>query len=163
VALVALLALTCAWATMQPWRSSRASDDALLALDSHDKSRFDRARELAMTARKRNPLSIEPLLDLAAIEQAAGKPGRARHAYEDAITLQPSNAETWLRYASFELYSRDNPDRAIELLDPAFFLDPYNSEAAGLLKEAAKRTGRTAQVPTFEGEPQAGSAPAPGA
>ena len=80
---LAALALATAWAIWQPLRSDRAADDAAAALE-----RGDPARALAeiRTAHDRNPLSVEPLFDLAVIEQSTG--GRRRRARDPRASGQ---------------------------------------------------------------------------
>ena len=156
-AAVLVFAVGCAWSTLQPWRSVQASDAALAALErpGSRSGNLASARELAQTAVERNPLSVEPLFVLSAIEKAADRPRAAKKALEDAVQLQPSNAQTWIRYADFELFDRDRPRRALRLLDPALFLDPYSGEAWSLYVEGASRIGKIARPPVVVGsEPQ---------
>ena len=74
---VALLALATAWSVWQPLRAQERGADAL---DAAAERKFDEARDLVEQARDINPLSIEPLLELAAVEQAAGRRDEAEHA-----------------------------------------------------------------------------------
>jgi tetratricopeptide (TPR) repeat protein len=155
-----LVALSLAWATMQPYRAVQAGDEAIDALDG-GRTQVDRARELAQTARDRNPLSVQPLFELSVIEVVAGRRDAARKAIEDAVALQPGNPETWVRAAEFALRQDGRPQRAIDLLGPALFLDPRSDQAAALYLEAARKAGGTAGVAV---SPGAGApAPAPGA
>ncbi|HEV2061519.1 MAG TPA: tetratricopeptide repeat protein, partial [Solirubrobacteraceae bacterium] len=116
-----LLALVAAWVVWQPLRSSNASDAAITALDARD---FEAAREHAQTARDRNPLSIEPLFDLAAIEQAAGDPAAAERALEEAVREQPANWLPWMRLTDHRLFEQDDPRGALEAVKVAIYLNP---------------------------------------
>jgi tetratricopeptide (TPR) repeat protein len=133
LAAVAVLgaALAVAWAMWQPLRSVNAGNDALAALESGD---IAEARRDALAAGDANPLSVEPLFDLAAVEVAGGRNSAALAALEKAVQLQPSNSETWLRLASFELDTLDRPREALSHLRAALYLDPRSPAArAGFL------------------------------
>ena len=120
-ALAVVFALLTAWTVWQPLRSSNASDEAITALDRRD---FDRARELADTARDRNPLSLEPLFDRAAIEQAAGDPAAAERALEEATREQPANWLPWMRLTDHRLFEQNDPRGALEAVKVAIYLNP---------------------------------------
>ncbi len=170
---VLLVALVAAWQTWQPYRSLTAGQDAL-ALAGERK--FDEAREKAEAARDRNPLSVEPLYELGAVELAAGRIDRARAALEEAVRLQPSNSSPWLRLAEHRLLVDGDPQRALQVLGPALFLDPRSGPGTSLFLEAQRRaTGAPAGgtpvapppgTPPAAGAPGApadpGAAPAPG-
>lgn len=130
---VMVLALASAWATLQPLRSQQASEDALGALD---RGRVDGARQHARRAAEINPLSVEPLFDLAAIEGRARRNIAAREALEQAVKLQPANARTWRRLAAFRLDTEGNARSALDALGPAFYLDPRSAEAIALARQA---------------------------
>ena len=120
-ALALALALFAAWTVWQPLRSSNASDEAITALDRRD---FAKARELAQTARDRNPLSLEPLFDRAAIEQAAGDPAAAERALEEAVREQPANWLPWMRLTDHRLFEQNDPQGALEAVKVAIYLNP---------------------------------------
>jgi len=128
-----VLALGSAWATLQPLRSEHASEDALGALD---RGKVDEARQHARRAAEINPLSVEPLFDLAAIEGRAHRNVAAREALEQAVKLQPANARTWRRLAAFRLDTEGNARSALDALGPAFYLDPRSAEAIALARQA---------------------------
>jgi len=131
-----LLALAASWATLQPLRAQRAGEDALSALD---RGRIDQAREHSRRAASINPLSIDPLFDLAAIEQRAGRNLQARKALEEAVRLQPANARSWRRLATFRLDVQRDARAALDALGPALYLDPRSSEAIGLSLRASRQ------------------------
>jgi len=122
-AAIVAAALVAAWTAWQPLRAINAGNEALAALGDGPRS-FPKALELAETARDRNPLSIDPLFEIAAVQNTSGQRDAARNTLEDAIRLQPSNPATWLQLAQFELST--NPRRALRLLGPALYLDPQS-------------------------------------
>jgi tetratricopeptide (TPR) repeat protein len=132
---VVVLSLAAAWATLQPLRADHAGQDALDALD---RGKVDEARQYARRSAEINPLSIEPLFDLAAIEQRAHRNVAARVALEQAVKLQPANARSWRRLAAFRLDVDHDARAAIDALGPALLLDPRSSEGITL----ALRAGR---------------------
>lgn len=150
---VVLLALVTAWQTWQPQRSAAASRAALELLDEQ---RFDAAREKALAAVDRNPLSVEPLFDLGAVELAAGRKDAARDALQEAVRLQPSNAAPWIRLAEFHLTAVDDPRRALSLLGPALHLDPRSGRGTELFLLAQRRLAGA-------GAPAPGATPTPAA
>lgn len=135
-ALIAGLAL--AWAIWQPLRSQDASDAALAALE-----RGDAARAVAdiHTARDRNPLSIDPLLDLSAIEQSRGDLSAALAAVRAAVALQPANPETWRSLGEFELDVMGDPRAARAPLAASLYLDPHSREGLAAYSAARARAG----------------------
>src|SRR5207249_33438 len=62
-----VLAGAAAWAAWQPQRSINYGNEALAAATATPPN-YPKARTLVSQARRTDPLSIEPLLDLAAIE-----------------------------------------------------------------------------------------------
>jgi O-antigen ligase len=133
-AAIGVVVIAVSWATYQPLRSVHAGEDALSALESGN---VDGARRAALHARDINPLSIEPLFDLAVIETAAKRPEAARAALEDAALLQPSNADPWLHLAEFDL-AAGLPRAAIADLGPALSLDPRSPVGIRTFLEASR-------------------------
>lgn len=136
-AIVLVAGLAGAWAIWQPQRSVDASDAALEALlDGHVAD----ARTHAEDAVSIDPLSIDALFTLAAVERAARDPQAARAALQDAVELQPANPESWLRLGQFEL-DQGNEQRALKLLGAAVYLDPRGPEAQSAYAQAQQRNG----------------------
>jgi tetratricopeptide (TPR) repeat protein len=154
VATVAL-ALSFAWSTWQPLRSVNAGTEALALLGE---SKLDAAREAALTAKDRDPLSIDPLLDLAGVETAAKRLPQARAALEQAVALQPQNAASWLSLAEFDL-AQGNAAQALKELGPVLYLDPRSTDAVTLFLQASHQTGRTGVVGQTPAPPAAGATP----
>jgi O-antigen ligase len=130
-----LVALIAAWATWQPLRSQNAQDDALAALERKD---IKAARADAQAAQDRNPLAVEPLFVRSVVEQQAGDQAAARRALEDAVKLQPTNSEPWLRLANYDLNVAHEPAQAEAALGPALYLDPRSSTGIALYLQAQR-------------------------
>jgi cytochrome c-type biogenesis protein CcmH/NrfG len=130
-----LVALIAAWATWQPLRSQHAMDDALAALERKD---VKAARADAQAAQDRNPLAVEPLFVRSVVEQQAGDRAGARRALEDAVKLQPTNSEPWLRLANYALTVEHDPAQAKAALGPALYLDPRSSTGVALYLQAQR-------------------------
>ena len=124
VALLAVaVALIASWAAFQPVRSVHAGDEALKRLDQ---GAFEPAASIAEIAVKRNPLSVDPLFELAAIQQARGQTPEALRALERAVQVQPASAEAWRRLGRFRLDVLSQPRKALQELQTAYYLDPQN-------------------------------------
>jgi O-antigen ligase/polysaccharide polymerase Wzy-like membrane protein/tetratricopeptide repeat protein len=117
---IAALTAVAVWTTWQPQRSVDGTDAALEAVEAN---KIPVARADVRTARARDPLSTTPLYVGATVEQAAGNLAGARRLYSEAVHMQPSSGETWLRLAQFELGQGDSA-AALRALGPALYLDP---------------------------------------
>jgi O-antigen ligase len=137
---IGVVAFAAAWATYQPLRAVHAGDGALADLEA---GHVARARQAALHAHSINPVSIDPLFDLAAIESESGHPAAARAALEQAVALQPSNAEPWLRLAEFD-YDAGSVQAALADLGPALHLDPRSPVGEQLFLEINRKVGGTA-------------------
>ncbi len=134
-ATVALVALIAAWTAWQPLRAVNVGQDAIASLERGD---IVKARSQAQAARDRNPLSIDPLIQLATVETFANRKIQARRALENAVRLQPANPEAWQQLAEFELNELRRPAVALTAIAPALYLDPRSSDAVAVFL-AAKR------------------------
>ncbi|HSD77168.1 MAG TPA: O-antigen ligase family protein, partial [Solirubrobacteraceae bacterium] len=150
---VLALALVAAWQTWQPQRSAAASSSALDALEARDTAR---ATDLAETARDRDPLSVEPLNDLAAIRTSAGDKAGARRALVQAVRMQPASPDTWLRLAEFELYTARDAKAALKALGPALYLDPRSPAGQQVFLDASRAEGRRVDASSLR-KPRAGA------
>ncbi len=129
---IAAAALLGIWAVWQPLRSANADDSALSALSSgHTAQAITDARAAA----DRDPVSIDPPLELAAIYSALSQPELARAQLLHATRIQPQNAQSWLALGEFEL-SQHRPTRALYALRRAYQLDLSSAEAAAALERA---------------------------
>jgi tetratricopeptide (TPR) repeat protein len=133
--LVLALALAAAWTTYQPVRSVHAGDVAIERLEGNQ---LDAATAIARIAHERNPLSPEPLWELGYIEEQRGRLANAETALEDAVRVQPANAESWRRLGRFQLSTLNQPDKAIRSFRAAYFLDPRNPVSTSDFLEASR-------------------------
>ena len=114
-----IAALIAAWAQWQPERSVNASQTAL-GLLAHNPAR---ALSAAQTAVARDPVSAQALFTLATIEQSTGQYALARATLQRAVRLQPSNPQTWLALARYDL-TVGNPPGALSEFQAAIYLNP---------------------------------------
>ena len=105
------LSLVAAWSVLQPVRSVRAGD---VAIERLERGELDAAVSVAQIAHQRNPLSPEPLWELAYIEEQRGRLANAQRAYEQAVQIQPAAAETWRRLGRFQLSVLNQPAQAVQ-------------------------------------------------
>ncbi len=116
---VVVAALLVAWTQWQPQRSEEARQQALtLAEAGHRRDSV----EAAHTAVSRDPVSAEARFALAAVQEAAGLSARARDTLQRAVRMQPSNPQTWIELARFDL--RDRPRAALKEFQAAVYLNP---------------------------------------
>ena len=80
-ALVVAFALAASWSACQPVRAVHAGDAAFDRLDAGAPAA---AASIARIEAERNPLSVDPLFDLAAIEQARGRTAAGRRSRSSA-------------------------------------------------------------------------------
>jgi hypothetical protein len=111
-------ALLAAWTQWQPLRSEEAAQEALALIPRNP----PRALAEAQLAVDRDPLSVQALLSLAKVHQAAGDPALTKATLERAVRLQPSNPQTWLALGEFELPI--DPNAALNDLHSAIYLNP---------------------------------------
>jgi O-antigen ligase len=114
-----IAALLAAWSQWQPQRSVDASQEAL-ALLAADHPRG--ALMKAQTGVSRDPLSAQALFTLSTVQQAAGESALAKATLQRAVRLQPSNPQTWLALARYDLSS--DPAAALKELQAAIYLNP---------------------------------------
>ena len=136
VAAVAVV-VTCAWTAWQPLRAQHSSDAALAAIATGDEAR---ARTEIDRARDRNPLTIEPLFDLAVLEDRLGRKENAAAALQQAVGEQPANPSAWLRLGEYALASGLLEDAAAAF-GAALYLDPRSREAQQAYLETLRQGG----------------------
>ena len=135
-AAVLLVAVAASWAVVQPLRAVHAGDAAIERLQI---GAFDAAADIARIGTERNPLSVEPLWELAAAHDAAGRRPQALDALQRAVRLQPANAEAWRRLGGYQLGALNEPEEALESLRAAYYLDPHSPDSASAFLEASRR------------------------
>jgi O-Antigen ligase len=144
--LVLVLALAAAWTAFQPVRSVHASDKAYERLDQGQPAA---AANIARIATRRDPLSADPLFDLAAIDQARGDLKGAQTALGRAVRLEPATAETWRRLGDFRLNALKDPKGAVSAYQAAYYLDPHNpASTSDLLTASRAEQGTTGAART---------------
>ena len=124
--------VVCAWAVWQPARSEAHSARALEWIEA------DRLPEAAREARRAaeiDPLSPRPLLVTAAVEASSGRDRAALDLLQRAVREHPSDPQVWLRLASFELRTLEDPDAALETLRGALYVDPQSRAVQALYYE----------------------------
>jgi hypothetical protein len=142
-ALVLAIALAAAWTAFQPVRAVHAGDQAFDRLDANQAAG---AEGTATIATKRNPLSVDPLFDLAAIQQARGRLKPASDTLERAVALEPASAEAWRRLGRLRLDALNDPKGALSAFQAAYYLDPQSPESTSDILEAS-RAGATGAAP----------------
>jgi tetratricopeptide (TPR) repeat protein len=120
--LVALAVLVSFSSPRLAERTVRASTRAL------DEGDLDRAHDRALWGHRLNPLSAEPLLALARVEERRGRSDAAEERYVQAVELQPENPETWYALGLFEFEARERMCAAYRFLNEAYTLDPSGSQ-----------------------------------
>ena len=138
---VAVTAVLCVWTIWQPEASERASNSALDLLDS---GKLGQARSEAKNAHDANPLSPRPFIVGASVEEAAGNKKAALGTLEEAALEFPGDPQTWLRLAGFQLNTLDQPDKALETLGAALYLDPHSKVGHALFLQARHRSRQLA-------------------
>ncbi len=80
------------------------------------------ALNLAASAQRFNPLSIDPLLAQADAQQALGDAQGAQATLLEAIRLEPTNYEPWLAYGTYLAYAWNHPAAGRAALEHALKL-----------------------------------------
>jgi hypothetical protein len=132
---VLVLAVVTSWAALQPVRSAHASD---AALDLAQIGKYDAAAAKARRAAALDPLSVDPLFQLAFIDDARGDEQGAKRALEDATRLQPANVEAWRRLGRYRLSVLNDPRGAVDAFKLAFYLDPASDRGPSDYLEAVR-------------------------
>ena len=116
-------------------RALNAGDEVFARID---RSELDAAADIARTGAERNPLSPEPLWELALVEQLRGNNFAAERALEDAVRLEPATAETWRRLGRLQLSVLNEPDEALDSFRAALYLDPRQPASTSDFLEASR-------------------------
>ena len=122
VAVLLIVALAASWAAFQP---VRASTRATRCSTRVERSQLDAAANIARIGESRNPLSVDPLFELAYVETLRDDPQAAQAALEHAVRLQPANPATWRRLGHLRLDTcSTSPRRRCATSAPRYYLDP---------------------------------------
>ena len=136
-AAVVALGLAALVSLATPWLAERSVRDVNRELDAGD---YEGAAAAARRAHSLDPLSIEPSLKLAGVEERRGRARAARAAYAQAVRAQPENPETWYALGLYEFDSGDLCSAYVHL-NEAYTLDPASRRwtAGGPLDAARAR------------------------
>jgi hypothetical protein len=134
--LVVAVALCAAWAVYQPQRAAGANEDAL---DLLARKQLPAAANKADDAHSINPASLSPLWTKAAVAVAQKNLPEAEVLFQRAVFDQPSNPEAWTRLAEFELYRKNDPRKALDIVEGALYLDPQSAAAQTVFFDALRK------------------------
>jgi Tfp pilus assembly protein PilF len=123
------------------WQPLRAADGNNAAIAAFGAGDTRAALDDASTAAARDPLTVDPLFQLAAMYTATGNPGSAHEELLSAVHRQPQNPETWLHLGQFYL-QRHQPASAVGPLKRATQLDRSSLDTSQSLMEAEAKTTR---------------------
>jgi tetratricopeptide (TPR) repeat protein len=112
------------WAQWQPQHSVNASERALALVEAGQPKA---ALSEAQTAINRDPLSVEALFRLAAVQQSMGQSVLARATLARSVHSQPSNPQTWQTLGEYDLNAGAD-QMARNELRAAVFLNPQSVE-----------------------------------
>jgi hypothetical protein len=130
--LIAAVTLVIAWLTFQPLRSANADAAALAAITrGNETAAFHDARAAASD----DPVSVEPLFELAALYRAAGNDEAAVAELRKAVALQPQNPRAWLTEGE-TLLALHRPTEALPALERASRLDVHSPAIAAQIQRA---------------------------
>ena len=107
-----------------PWLAQRSVRDVNPALERGD---VDAARDAAERARSLDPLSLDPILARARVEEEAGDEAAALAAYRRATELQPDNPVSWYELGLYEFHLGDRCSAYVHL-NRAYTLDPSGTQ-----------------------------------
>ena len=154
--LLAAVGLIGAWVMWQPLRSVQDVNAADLAVSN------SAAFADAHAAAHADPLSIEPLFQLATLYQGIHDNPSARAELSQATRLQPDNPQPWVWLAEFDL-QRGHPQAAIAAANQVLALDhtvdPNTTNARAIVAQAqatlAQRAARARSRRRHRGHPPA--------
>ena len=141
-AVVVLIAIAASWSALQPVRAAHAQD---AALDRFEAGQMAPAESIARIAHRRDPLSVDPLFELASIQQARGNVKGALATLGEAIDLEPANPETWRRLGQTRLMTGD-PKGAVQAFRAAYYLDPRSLRSVSDVVVAARAANGVARA-----------------
>jgi tetratricopeptide (TPR) repeat protein len=135
--IVVLALLTC-WLIAQPLRSANADAAGLSAITRGDTAA---AFADARAAQSEDPVSVDPLFELAAFDHIAGDDGAAIAEDQKAVALQPNNPTTWLEEGEL-LLELGRPAQALPALYKAAQLQLSSPAAANAIARARAQLGQ---------------------
>ncbi len=133
--------MAISWTTVQPLRAEHAGDAATTRLQV---GATEAAEDIAAIGTRRNPLSPQPLWELAGVRATRGDLRGAERALERAVEVQPANSEGWRRLGRFQLSALGAPQQALTAFQTALYLDPKSAGAASDVLETRQALAATA-------------------
>jgi tetratricopeptide (TPR) repeat protein len=130
--LIAVVAVVVAWLNLQPLRSANADAAALTAIT---RGNVAAAFADARAAASENPVSVDPLFELAALYRATGDNAATIRELRKAVALQPQNPQSWLTEGESLLALR-RPGEAIPALERASRLNVHSPQIAADIERA---------------------------
>jgi tetratricopeptide (TPR) repeat protein len=130
--LIAVVAVVVAWLNLQPLRSANADAAALTAIT---RGNVAAAFASARAAASDNPVSVDPLFELAALYRATGDDAATIRELRKAVALQPQNPQSWLTEGESLLALR-RPGEAIPALERASRLNVHSPQIAADIERA---------------------------
>jgi predicted TPR repeat methyltransferase len=76
----------------------------------------------------------------ASVESGAGNQVAALGSLQEAALEYPGDPQTWLRLAGFQLSPLDEPDKALQTLGAALYIDPHSKVGRALFLQARQRS-----------------------
>ena len=119
-AVLAAVSLAAVVSVVTPWLADRSVRDVDSALE---RGAVEDARDAARLARSLDPLSVEPLLARARVEEEARDFDAALGIYRETTRVQPENPVSWLELGLYEFYRGDRCSAYVDL-NRAYTLDP---------------------------------------
>jgi hypothetical protein len=132
VTVVAVVTLLTAWLVYQPLRSATAESAALKSITEGN---IGKALADARAAANSDPVSVDPLFDLATFYRASGDDSAALTQFQKAVSLQPKNPETWFEEGRF-LLTEHRTSAALAALHRALDLDRGSFLIRGVIQRA---------------------------
>jgi YaiO family outer membrane protein len=136
-----LLALLLVIAPAGTALAQTAAEASQLADEGRDAEALAAFRQIAA----RNPNDLEARLWIARLHDRMGNLDQAESVYHSVLLEDPARVEAALGVAA-ALLARDEPEEAIELLEPIEEREPQNGTALALLGRAHRQAGRTEQA-----------------
>ena len=133
------LALLAALSWIPPYLGEQASARAVSAAGVGELGLAEREAE---AARARNPLAVRPLITLALVQQQRGEGRAALATLDEAVALQPQNADVHYQRGLVLLNVLGRPADAADAFVRALELDPLDDASAHQLAVALRRAAR---------------------
>jgi hypothetical protein len=88
----------------------------------------------------------------ASIDTQADRVRDAERSLQKAVIEFPGDPQTWYRLAAFELGTLDAPERALDTIRGALYIDPHSRPASDLFLNARARLREKTAQPSATGQ-----------